>query len=87
LIASAQVGAGSNHERDVGRAAAPRHAKRAMGDPLMLAAFEKVSGNELKQLQKRCMQLMQQDDEHVFFSAEPRPILPHLLLMPAFLSV
>ena len=32
-------------------------------DPLMLSNLEKVTGAELKQLQKRCMLLMQQDDE------------------------
>ena len=32
-------------------------------DPLQLPTFKKVEGAELKQLQKLCMQLMQQDDE------------------------
>ena len=36
-------------------------------DPLMLTALEKVTGAELKQLQKRCMILMQQDDEPTKF--------------------
>lgn len=41
-------------------------------DPLMLSALPKVSGGELKQLQKRCMQLMQQDDEPTKFpGAQP----------------
>ena len=43
-----------------------------MADPLMLTAFERVTGAELKQLQKLCMQLMQQDDAPVKFpGAQP----------------
>ena len=41
-------------------------------DPLMLSAMPKVAGAELKQLQKRCMQLMQQDDDPTKFpGAQP----------------
>ena len=41
-------------------------------DPLMLGSLEKVSGNELKMLRKRCMVLMDQDGEPTKFpGAQP----------------